>query len=216
MNGNHPQPIVKQLVLIVCISIVTAFVYNAVSPKGISLIRTAPVKVSVPDSVLFAPIDTPRTAAPSDSLDRLKDSVRTVMYEREHPGRVQHPTVKKVDRSVYKIISLDQFQRLRKEHRGLVIDARNTDEFQKGHIEGARNIPYMEAEERFEEMIMIPRDTLIIIYCTNPECHLGRGLAEFMNVMEFNNLLLYDDGWDGWVKAGLSVVTTSSQDSSKR
>ncbi len=61
-------------------------------------------------------------------------------------------------------------------------------------------------------LAVIPRDTLIIVYCSNSECPLGRSLAEFLGVMEFKNLLLYDDGWDGWQKAGMPVDTTVAGD----
>jgi rhodanese-related sulfurtransferase len=100
-------------------------------------------------------------------------------------------------------------KRLMAEKHPLIFDARDTAAYRKGHVKGARNIVGQEAGNHFSEMVTIPRDTLIIIYCNNPECHLGRMLAEFMGAVGFTNLLLYDDGWDGWEKAKMPVDSTT-------
>jgi rhodanese-related sulfurtransferase len=46
----------------------------------------------------------------------------------------------------------------------LLVDLREQDEYEQGHITGAWNIPYDELEEHFEQMSNYER---VIFYCTN-------------------------------------------------
>jgi rhodanese-related sulfurtransferase/DNA-binding MarR family transcriptional regulator len=48
-----------------------------------------------------------------------------------------------------------------------VIDLRPEDEFEAGHIPGARSIPYAELDERMDE---IPDDAELVAYCRGPYC----------------------------------------------
>ena len=109
------------------------------------------------------------------------------------------------EQHAYRIITLRQFERLRAAHRTIVFDARPAEDFRKARIAGAKNIPGQEAENHFDDVAELPRDTMIVVYCNNPDCHLGRILATFLAALDFKNVLLYDDGWDGWVKANEPV-----------
>ena len=46
----------------------------------------------------------------------------------------------------------------------LIIDVRDADEYEKGHIRNAINIPYNQLEQHLDEL-MAYQDTPIIIYC---------------------------------------------------
>lgn len=54
------------------------------------------------------------------------------------------------------------------DHRALVrdgatlVDVRTDDEFRAGHVQGARNIPVHEIEQRMSE---IPKDRKVVVYC---------------------------------------------------
>jgi rhodanese-related sulfurtransferase len=54
------------------------------------------------------------------------------------------------------------------DHRGLVrdgatlVDVRTDDEFGAGHVQGAKNIPVHEIEQRLNE---IPKDRKVVVYC---------------------------------------------------
>jgi rhodanese-related sulfurtransferase len=165
---------------------VVGLCFNAFAPKGLPLIRVAPVKVAASDSALFSM--TPPPLAPL------------------HERAMKNPD--SVKAQVFTIISLDQFKKLIARGQGMILDARNKEDYVKAHVPHARNVPAIDVDQYFEQLAPIPRDTLIIIYCNNPDCHLGRQLAEFMAVMEFKKMVLYDDGWDGWTKAGMPVDST--------
>ncbi|HIS81605.1 MAG TPA: rhodanese-like domain-containing protein [Candidatus Scatomonas merdavium] len=57
-----------------------------------------------------------------------------------------------------------------------IIDLRTEQEYAAGHIRGARNIPYEEAEGR----IHLPRQKILLLYCErgSSSLALGRRLAE--------------------------------------
>ncbi|HMD13231.1 MAG TPA: rhodanese-like domain-containing protein [Bacteroidota bacterium] len=208
----------RESLMIVIIAAGLAFVYNAVSPKSVPLIRTKTKSETVSDSALFpAPASSPKTsvaassspAMPQDTVGPNNVKVIAPLHDRALARKDSlEKAIGKKNEPVYKIITLDQLKRLLEQKRGILFDARNDDEYRKGHIKGARNIPALDAGKHFVELAVIPRDTLVLIYCSNSECPLGRSLAEFLGVMEFKNIYLYDDGWDGWQKAGMPVDTT--------
>ena len=206
---SQTKQLLREMSIILLASVFLALVYNQFSPKSISLIRIPPEKVATADSLLFSQTtpkkdsaqahpEVPVIARLHERAMKNADSMKAVVGKREKSNR-------------YKIITLDQLKRLLAEHRGVLIDARGAHEFERGHIAGAKNFPYLEVDKHFEEMMTIPRDTLILVYCSNPECPLGRGLVDFMSQMEFHNIFLYDDGWDGWAKAGLPAEKPSGE-----
>jgi rhodanese-related sulfurtransferase len=183
---------------ILVLSIVLALGYNMFSPRALPILRRQAVKNATPDSALFSwnsgTVDstaqnTPHVIAPLRQRALANPDSMAKLYPKKDTG--------------YGIVSLDQVKRLLKEKRGVFIDARELDEYDKGHLPGARNIPYLEYENHFSEIMQIPQDTLVVIYCTSNDCPLGRDLVDFMRAMEFKRVMLYDDGWEGWEKAGM-------------
>ncbi len=213
MNGRHS--VLREIAAIVVLAVVLSLSYNAFSAKGLPLVRIPPVKVEVSDSVLFSTVEkVSRDTLPTPASAKGNPPVIAPLHERalRNPdsaaAAVVHENAAK--RALLKIIKLDQLKRLLAQHRGVLLDARSEEDFAKGHIRGAKNVFALEVEKYFEQIVAIPRDTLVIIYCNNAECHLGRSLAEFMQSINFSNLVLYDDGWDGWTAAQMPVDTTKS------
>lgn len=199
--------LIKEVATIVILSVLLAFVYNTASRKGISLIRKEVRKVAVTDSVLFpvtgglitssipagdtATRNIPVIAPLHEKALRNPDSMAQL-----YPGTEEH---------VMRVINLTQFKRLLDENRAIVIDARDKESFAAGHIRTAWNVPGLEVDQYFEKFVTLPRDTLIMIYCSNPECHLSRIVGDFLNVMGFSNLYHYDGGWDEWSERKMPV-----------
>ena len=217
----------REVATVVALSVVLSFVYNSFSSKGLPLIRKEVGKEAVSDSVLFGTQDTAQNKSPRDSIDRSAGNVSAPPRVQPPDGSTSGEPPKKPPQKparqtedqpagkhgekpeVYRIISLEQMKRLLSGGHNVLFDARDTAAYRKGHIKGARNVPGLEAEEHFEEFVTIPRDTLILIYCNNPDCHLGRMLADFMGAIGFTKLYLYDDGWDGWEKAKMPVDSSN-------
>ena len=207
MATMNPPSTVREICTIILSSVFLAFVYNAFSSKPLPLIRSGPKKIMASDSALFTSRDTTEYEALTDTSKQPRLRIIAPLHERvlRNPDSVAATVRHEKSDPFLKIVTLPQVKRLLAEGRSMFIDARESDAYRKGHIEGARNIFGLEADQHFEELVYIPRDTLIVIYCSNPQCELGRMLAEFMSGLGFTNFYLYDDGWDGWIEAKMPV-----------
>ncbi len=80
----------------------------------------------------------------------------------------------------------------------VLLDMRDREDYQRGHISGALSMPLEEIDKRYQDL---PDDKEIVTYCYNQYCHLStlgalklveHGIpAKEMNV-----------GWSEWVKLG--------------
>jgi rhodanese-related sulfurtransferase len=207
--------LVREVGIILLMTLFLALVYNFFSPAGLPLIRTAPMKVAAPDSLLFSTgrrMDTTQIRELlQESAPAPADSVVAPLHKKAlaNPDSVARVAAKD-EKALFKTVTLAQVKRLLAEHRGLLIDARASEEFRKGHIRGSRNIPGEDISPHFPELAPLPRDTLIVVYCTGPLCNLGKEVARFLQVLEFSNVFLYDDGWEGWEKAKLTSDSAST------
>ncbi|MDI6803797.1 MAG: rhodanese-like domain-containing protein [Bacteroidota bacterium] len=98
-------------------------------------------------------------------------------------------------------VSLSQLQRLITTKSALIIDARNPEAYQEGHIPTAINIPYLNMFDYMSRLVTIPTDTPIVIYCEGVNCELSTNLAKAMKDMNFKRVFIYHDGMEGWEKA---------------
>ena len=88
-------------------------------------------------------------------------------------------------------------------HEGLVtvLDVRPEDEFARGHLPSAVNIPLSELERRLSEL---PRDREVIAYCRGPYCILSFDAVAALRTRGFRVRRL-EDGFPEWKAAGLPV-----------
>lgn len=85
-----------------------------------------------------------------------------------------------------------------------VIDLRSAEEFEKGHIGRAVNIPFF--QEKFEDKIKPLADsTRIAIYCANGENSVSA--AEIMEKLGFKRIKVLDQGVAGWMAANKGLVS---------
>jgi len=83
------------------------------------------------------------------------------------------------------------------------VDARKSDAFQKGHIEGARHIPYSFVEALSIETLERLRDSKsIIVYCNREDSEASKLLAGELAQAGVNAVTYLEKGFAGWVKAG--------------
>lgn len=217
MNTRHP--VLREAVLVIALSVGLSLTYNAFSAKGLPLIRVPAVKVEVADSVLFSTLeevsrDTLSAPAPPGAKVIAPAHEKAMRNPDSAAAAVRRE--KKERQTALQVITLDQLKRLLAQRRGVLLDARSEEDFAKGRIRGAKNIFALEVEKYFEQLVAIPRDTMVIIYCNNTDCHLGRSLAEFMETINFTKLYLFDEGWDGWVAAQMPVDTTAVSQEAQR
>lgn len=82
-----------------------------------------------------------------------------------------------------------------------VIDVRPEEEYESGHIAGARSVPLDELEDRIDEL---PDDTEIVAYCRGPYCVLS---SEAVRKLRENGRVAHrlDCGYPEWEAADLPV-----------
>ena len=92
-----------------------------------------------------------------------------------------------------------------------VIDVREEEDYRKGHVPGAINLP----QERWQSLQGLRKDALNVLYCYTQTCHLAAtAAAEFAakgySVMEM------DGGFEAWKEAELEVETQTREAAGKR
>src|SRR3954470_11373023 len=80
----------------------------------------------------------------------------------------------------------------------VLVDVRPTEEFDAGHIEGARSIPIDELEERLAEL---PPDREVVAYCRGPFCASAHDAVRRLRATGRPARRL-EDGWPEWRLAG--------------
>jgi len=100
-------------------------------------------------------------------------------------------------------IDLEEAYRLFREGRCVFVDARSEEEFREARVPGARLLTY----DMFDESVsafrdLIPRDTILITYCSAEGCGSSREVAELLQADGFTDIRLFTGGWDEWKQAG--------------
>jgi len=103
-------------------------------------------------------------------------------------------------------ISLSSAEKLFFQHQAVFIDARSPDQYRKGHIKGALNIPWNSVEKSIGYVLEnIDPDTTIITYCDGLKCSLSHNLANFLIQLGYSDVKVLVNGWSAWLEKGLPV-----------
>lgn len=91
---------------------------------------------------------------------------------------------------------IDRDELLKRMRRGdvIVIDVRPGDEFEAGHIEGARSIPIDELEQHLDEL---PKGREVIAYCRGPYCVMAHDAVRQLRDTGRSARRL-EEGWPEW------------------
>ncbi len=84
----------------------------------------------------------------------------------------------------------------------IVVDVRTADEFQEGHINGAKNIDIM-SDDFEKELAKLDKTKPVIVHC-QAGGRSTRALPVFQK-LGFKELIHLDDGFGGWQDAGKPV-----------
>jgi len=89
----------------------------------------------------------------------------------------------------------------------LVLDARDKDEYDEGHIKGAESAPMDDVVgdlDWLDRMANEPRP--IMVYCGGGDCELSLDLAFAINEAGHRKVLVLTDGYPAWKDAGYPVA----------
>ncbi|HPW69252.1 MAG: rhodanese-like domain-containing protein [Desulfomonilia bacterium] len=104
-------------------------------------------------------------------------------------------------------VGLEEAVRLFHGGSAVFLDARPKDEYERGHIRGARSLPFGQADAHILEAIAdTDPGTPIITYCDGPYCTLSHDLAYMLREFGFSDVRVLVNGWSLWKEHGLPVV----------
>lgn len=89
----------------------------------------------------------------------------------------------------------------------LLIDVRQPKEYERGHLEGAINIPYEKVEEA---LVTLPREKMLIFYCISSSWRAPYA-ANLLKDHGFENVYILEGGITAW-KGGGETIRSSRLD----
>jgi rhodanese-related sulfurtransferase len=101
-------------------------------------------------------------------------------------------------------VNTEQLRRILGDGSALVLDTRTRDEFDAGHIPGARRIDAAPSErvKAVEKLVNGNRASPLVLYCNGPFCRASRQLAEQLVAAGFTNVRRYQLGIPIWRALG--------------
>jgi len=88
----------------------------------------------------------------------------------------------------------------------VLVDARDTLVFSRGHIKGAVVLPVGEFDSRIAALLAkVPLHSTIVVYCNGYGCHDSMAVGKKLMVRGYRNVLVFEGGYPEWKDAGLPV-----------
>ena len=103
-------------------------------------------------------------------------------------------------------ITLAEAEELFGQRKAIFIDSRHENDYRKGHILDALNIPF--EEQRRKDLIVqhpVPQDRTLVVYCDGDECQSSVELAKILHQRGFTSIKVFFGGWAEWIQAGLPI-----------
>lgn len=186
----------KQILIILVLSIAAGLIVNAVNPKGVPLVmdvqkyskeKDKNEKMSLKDDFINKPYDT---------TDNEKPFMQSPRYNKD--GFVEPQNIKL------------EFTKLLFDRNALFFDGRLPEDYKAGHIKGAINIPYeefrkMNKEEKIEMLRKYNKNGIIVCYCIGGDCEMSIDLAYDIAKLGFTSMNIYLGGYKEWETAGYPV-----------
>ena len=165
---------------------------------------TQPQATGEPQAAQQMPKDTVKSAKPTTTTTPTTATPAAPQVPKTPVGTQSTPTAKDPNASGHvkpAAVTYQQVLRLLQDKDVLFIDSRNDEEWAEGHIPGAIHIFADDFQKHIPEVIGLPRDKRIVVYCSGgPECSLSHEVCENLATFGFNRLFIYFGGWTEWKK----------------
>jgi len=105
-------------------------------------------------------------------------------------------------------VGLNEFRSAVESKDDLVIDARSSSYYQRGHVPGAINVSredFARDYVRLRAELEKAKDGPVVVYCSGGECHDSKMVAQALTSLGFGQVRVFTGGWDAWTAAGLPV-----------
>jgi rhodanese-related sulfurtransferase len=121
-------------------------------------------------------------------------------------GDMQEEPQEKVPLAYPMPILLDEVQQLMTEG-GLLIDARSSEMFEEGHIEGAISLPLVDIETVLPDFSRrVDKDRTVVTYCSGFGCPDSFDLGMRLIETGYSDVRVFEGGYPEWRDAGLAVA----------
>ena len=85
---------------------------------------------------------------------------------------------------------------------GVAVDARDTSDYNLGHLPGAISIPVRASrKDRMEVLEGISNETPIVVYCQSATCSYGEEVARLLLQDGYDDISIFGGGWEEWSDA---------------
>jgi rhodanese-related sulfurtransferase len=111
-------------------------------------------------------------------------------------------------------IGLPDFRAAVENKSALILDARPSVFFERGHVPGALNLSRDEFARDYRNLaptLKITGIKPIIVYCSGGTCHDSRLVANALISLGISDVSIYTGGWDEWTGAHLPEATGSTR-----
>lgn len=202
-------------IIIVVVSSLIGIIYNFLLPKPLDFIYT-PKKVEVvSDTLLFNNNQSGNTTQQKENLskniEKINNEVNSLKEEKnsaktKDTAKLTEETTKvkeeipKNDVHKFHFVSYEQMKKILNQKDFLIIDARQPDSYNNGHIPGAINIFALDDPNvKVPKIFDLPTNKKIVVYCDGGACDLSEELAkELVGSFGFKDVFVYAGGWAEW------------------
>ena len=209
-----------QALILVGAAVVVALTYNALSPHSLPLVREE-AKVVSDDELFSDPQPTSEAGQGRDTVAAIPGTDTIVKAPAVVDNTTKTDAPKKVDEAtptgtgstgtkvteekpekveMATTVTYEQMVKLVAKPEVMFIDARNAEEYGQGHIRDAKNIFAPDFEKHIPEILGLPRDKRIIVYCGGGACELSHEVAANMKNFGFQHVYVYAGGWNEWTR----------------
>jgi len=106
------------------------------------------------------------------------------------------------------VIALDRLESLKEGREILLLDVRPSLFYQIGHIPEAHSLQAKDFEADYASMrtrieTAVSQGKKIVVYCAGTHCPDASKVAQKLSQLGHGNLLIFEEGWEGWQQAGL-------------
>lgn len=82
----------------------------------------------------------------------------------------------------------------------LFVDARHPNEYNKGHVHGAINMPFEQFSNYINDFLeMYPPDTVIVVYCDGKNCEQSEFLGQELVYAGYATVYYMEPNWQSWL-----------------
>ena len=199
------------------------FTMNFMNPDGISLIREKVILNWAADSLINVidladqekkiDIDTTQSTSSSDKSINKSKPIKTDLKETIAQSTIEEKSLKNETETNSEIeipnepkaITLSQAYSLYIAN-NVFIDARESVDFEEGHITNSINIPFYEFEENKNKLAQLSKDDPVVTYCSGTDCDLSILLGNQLHSMGYKKVFIFFGGWPEWINANYPVT----------